>query len=113
MDYMVTILRVEQKETTNEIPKDSGKRYQYLNINTALKSDSFESLSVDEKRDLLEVFLKKIGRDEIKTKKEFDERERIIVNPKGDYGLDNTVFDQEMKIPKHLLHPIRVKNGNG
>jgi len=110
MDYMVTILRTEQKEETNEIPKDSGKRYQYLNINTPMKSESFEVVSEDEKKQMLEIFFRKIGRDEIKTDKEFEETERVIVNPKDEYGLDKTVFDDEMTIPKHLRQPLKVKN---
>jgi len=106
----VTILRTEQKKEKNSIPNDSGKRYKYLNINTPLKSDDFKSLSNDRKQNILNSFLREIERDEIKTDKEFNKKERVIVNPKGDYGLNRTVFDDEIFIPKHLRKPLKVKN---
>lgn len=106
MKYRITIHKsyeVEEKSFDN----DNKKRNAFINAEPFMTSRTFSNISVDQQKKEVDMFLNKITRDDIKSDKELDKRERVVVNPKGKYGFDNAVFDDEVKIPRHLREPSR------
>ena len=77
-----------------------------INPNKFMKSEDFNQLSNDLKKKRVKNFLNKLTRKDFKSDKEFEAKERIVVNRKDNYGFDNAVFDDQVKIPRHLREPI-------
>lgn len=101
MNYRITVHKsyeVEEKEFKN----DNKVRNMFINIEPFMFLQEFESLSQDEQKERLNVFLNKITRNDIKSDKKLESRERVLVNYEGDYGFESAVYDSKTKIPKHL-----------
>lgn len=111
--YRVTILRTFKGE--DFFKDDSGDRYNFTNIEPFMTHTGFKNLSQSSKKKVVKGFLNKVPRSEIKADTEIEKKERVIVNEKGDYGLDRTHFDSKVRIPDHLLadkHKKKARQGS-
>lgn len=102
MKYWVTIVRIGM-DVEKEFENDNGKRNMFLNINKPLRHDNFESLSESQRKRFVKGFLNTVSRENLRSEIDLESKERVIVNPQDEYGFDNAVFDEEIKLPKHLV----------
>lgn len=101
MKYMN--ISVVKEEKNNE--KGSGfiKNHQFYSLKW-FKNPAFnKSKSLEERKAFIRKKLSEVDLSERKFGKIFDEKERVIVNVQGKYGVDNAIFDEEMSMPDNLI----------
>lgn len=111
MKYYVTILRSGESE--KEFENDNGKRYSYFKVRNPFVNSNFKSLNNKQKKNFVKGFLNRASRDDLNTDKVFEKKERVVVNPQGAYKKEDRVFDEQVKIPKHLRRPAPKKRVKG
>jgi hypothetical protein len=111
MKYRVTIMKTKTVE--KQFENDNGKRNMFLNITKPFSNSNFENLTDSEKKRFVKGFLKTVSRINLRSSVELEKKERIIINPDGEYGLDNAVYDKETKLPSHLVDKKQGKTVRG
>lgn len=67
------------------------------------ESGNFHNLDKKNKKKVVKKILNNKKRSDFKQERNFDKKERVIVNEQGYYGLDKTLYDETIKIPDHLV----------
>jgi hypothetical protein len=107
--YKISIIK-EYKE--RGVQADEFLRYGNTFVGVCyFKDENFDSLSDSVKRKRVRRILSNIQRYKVSSKYRLKEKERVIVNEQGRYGLDKTLFDSEVRMPKHLVDKKKGRVG--
>lgn len=89
------------------------KNNRFYNL-TWFKNPAFrKSDSRKNKKDYVRDMLSKVDLSEKNFGPIFDEEERVIVNVQNRPGLDNAIFDEEMKLPENLIDSNKNQDVGG
>lgn len=95
--YQVTVVR-----ELDEDKLEYGSKTGFYSFEPRMYQTGFHSLASDRKKQAAKGFLRKMTNEDIAGGISLKKEERVIINKEGEYGLDKTVFDQEIKIPENL-----------
>lgn len=99
--YNITI--VKDAESSPKASSGKMSNYRYFSIKW-LDVSGFEKLDKNKKKEIVKGKLLNADRNDINIPNNYsiEKEERIVVNKKGRYSLDQALFDEKIEMPRHL-----------
>lgn len=103
-EYRIRMVK-EYEEKGRDFDQYLSNSPTFRNLGSFKRPKSFSSQSIDSQKRFVRKKLQMITRDSLPfnvNKAKVGSKERIMVFEKGNYGMDEAVYDSQTKIPSHL-----------
>lgn len=78
---------------------------------TWFEEPRFKFMSGKQKKNFVLNILHNLNKTDIECKPDFGKKERVVVNIQSKYDLEDAIFDEKIKMPKHLRSKENRKRG--
>lgn len=111
MKYMQISIVKEQK--TKGLNRGNIKDHGFYNLKWFKNPAFIRTDSLKEKKKYIRAALSKVDLSQKSFGPIFDEKETVIVNVEGRHGVDNAIFDEEMRLPDNLIDDNKNRGSGG